>query len=145
MAKIVIIRIRGMIGVRRQIRETLDMLRLRKKFSCVVIEESKENNGMLRKVQTHVSYGKIDGETLKLLIIKRGRKKGNKPVELAGKQLEAINEFLENKKKLQDLEIKPFFRLHPPKGGFKKSTKLLYPKGLLGNNPQINDLVKRML
>jgi len=35
--------------------------------------------------------------------------------------------------------------LQPPRGGFKKSTKSLYPRGVLGENKGINDLVRRML
>ncbi|MGC9309895.1 MAG: uL30 family ribosomal protein [Candidatus Nanoarchaeia archaeon] len=35
--------------------------------------------------------------------------------------------------------------LHPPRGGFKKSTKLEYPKGILGKNKDINKLIERML
>jgi ribosomal protein L30/L7E len=35
--------------------------------------------------------------------------------------------------------------LHPPVGGFKKTTKERYPKGIRGNNPNIVKIVERML
>lgn len=144
--KIAVIRIRGLVGVRKQIQDTLYKLRLRRKFVCVIVDDTKEIKGMLKKVQNYVAYGEIDKETLKNLIMKRGRKPGNKPLEIGGKKLdEFVEEFLQGKKKLQDLGIKPFFRLHPPRHGFKKSIKLLYPKGVLGYNPKINELIQRML
>ena len=50
----------------------------------------------------------------------------------------------ENKKSYWALDLKPFFRLHPPRGGIK--SKIHFPKGVLGNNKEkINDLVERML
>jgi len=146
MKKIAIIRIRGLVGVRKKIKDTLNMLRLRKKFVCVILDETKENIGMIKLVQTFVAYGEIDKETLKALIMSRGRFPGDKIVNFAGSNLEnVLNDFLDGKKKLKDIGIKPFFRLHPPKGGFKKSTKLLWPNGVLGKNPKINELIIKML
>jgi hypothetical protein len=47
-------------------------------------------------------------------------------------------------KKLDELGIKPFFRLHPPRKGIK--SKLQYPKGVLGNHQdKIQELLGRML
>ena len=61
-------------------------------------------------------------------------------------KIKMAEEFLSGRieKKLQDLNIKPFFRLHPPRGGI--NSKKHFPKGVLGNNKeQINDLIMRML
>ena len=45
---------------------------------------------------------------------------------------------------VEELNMKPFFRLHPPRGGI--NAKIHFPKGVLGNNKEkINDLIKRML
>ena len=55
-----------------------------------------------------------------------------------------IVEELEKGKKYEELNLKPFFRLHPPRKGIK--SKLHFPKGVLGDNKEkINELVKRML
>jgi ribosomal protein L30/L7E len=35
--------------------------------------------------------------------------------------------------------------LHPPRGGFKKSTKDRYPQGIRGKNPEIAKFAGRML
>ncbi|MCS7134499.1 MAG: 50S ribosomal protein L30 [Candidatus Pacearchaeota archaeon] len=144
--KIAAIRIRGIIGVRKQIEDTLNKLRLRKKFVCVILDDRPEILGMLKKVQNYIAYGPINKETLKLLLMERARMPGNKKITIAGKNLENfLEEFLSGRKKLQDLGIKPFFRLHPPRGGFKKSIKLMYPKGILGYNKEINELIRRMI
>lgn len=119
MKKICIIRIRGQIGLNKKVKETLDRLRLRRKYSCIVITPTKEQEGMLKKIKNFVAFGEINEETYKKLKEKRGKKdvKGN---------------------------LKPFFRLHPPRRGIK--SKLHFPKGVLGNHKEkINELIKRML
>ena len=51
-----------------------------------------------------------------------------------------------NKKDLSDLGLKPFFRLHPPRGGIESKKHFGVGKGVLGDNKKnINTLVKRML
>ena len=147
MKKIVIIRIRGTVNVPKYINQSLDYLRLRQKFICIVIEDNKENLGRIKAVKDYVAFGEIDEETLRALILKRGKKGGDKPVEMAGKVIDDfVKSFMEGKANFEDLKIKSFFRLHPPIGGFKKSIKMAFPKGVLGNqNKAINQLVKRML
>ena len=138
MAKIVVIRISGKIGIPKEEENILYSLRLRKKYSCILLKDKK----ILEKVKRRVAFGEIDNDTLKLLISKRARKPGNKPVQEGA---DAIIKKLEEGKNLQEIGIKPFFRLAPPKGGFKKGTRLMYPKGILGENEKINELVRRML
>ena len=141
---IAIIRIKGKIGINRDVNETLDRLRLRKKYACVILNESAEIAGMLKKVRNFVAYGKIDAGTLKELIEKRGKLQGkNKEKTEIGKIAGEIMN-AEKPKKLGEYGLKPFFSLHPPRGGIK--SKLHYPKGVLGDNKEkINELIKRML
>ena len=55
-----------------------------------------------------------------------------------------VVEELEKGKKYEELNLKPFFRLHPPRKGIK--SKFHFPKGVLGNNKdKINELMERML
>ena len=140
MTKIIAIRMRGRIGLTQDVIKTLDILKLRKKFSCVILDDKPEIRGMLKKVQNYISYGLIKEETLKKLLLKRAKPKIEKE-----KVDKFVKEFIEGKKRLKDLGIKPFFSLHPPRGGFKKKTKKLFPEGILGKNEKINDFVVRML
>ena len=139
---IAVIRITGDVKIREEIRGTLFRLRLRKKYTCVLInEEDKNQKGMLKKVYDFVAFGEIDKQTLVRLIEKRAQiiEKKNKinPEKTAEEILKG--------KKLEDLGIKPYFRLHPPRGGLK-SAKLKFPKGVLGNHKdKINKLIEKML
>ncbi len=136
--KIAMIRIRGLVNVERKTEDTLEYLRLRRKNACVVVENKQEILGMIKKVVNYVAFGEIDKETLKLLLERRAVPK----IKIDDKK---IDEFLAGKITLKQLGIKPFFRLHPPRGGFK-STKLPYPRGVLGNHrKEINKLIVKML
>jgi len=147
MAKIIVIRIRGSVDLPEKVKDTLYLLRLRKKFVAVMLEKNKENMGMISKVKDYVAFGDVDSETIKQLLMKRAKKQGDKPIEIGGKMLdEFAKKFLENKVNLDEIKVKPFFRLHPPIGGFKKSISLPYPKGVLGDHgDKIKDLIIKML
>ncbi len=135
-----VIRIRGEVGLNRDIVETLNRLRLRKKYSCVVFEPTEIKLGMLKKVKNFVAWGKLSDEILEKLVESRG-KLIDKAKKLKVKQ---IVEGIKSGKKYSDLNMKPFFRLHPPRGGIK--SKIHFPKGVLGNHKEkINELVERML
>ena len=55
-----------------------------------------------------------------------------------------IVEEIKKGKKFEELNLKPFFRLHSPRKGIK--SKLHYPKGVLGDHKdKINELLIRML
>ena len=53
---IAVIRIRGLVGVRKDMERTLDLLKLKKKYSCVLVENKREIAGMLEKVKSFISY-----------------------------------------------------------------------------------------
>ena len=137
---ILVIRIGGMVKVRKDIAKTLDRLRLRRKYTAVLVNENKNSMGMIDKVKHVVAYGYIEKDTLIKLIKERGQVIGkNKNIDF-----EKIADNLIKEKSLIELGLKPFFRLHPPRKGIK--SKLQYPKGVLGNNKKdINKLVERML
>lgn len=114
---IAIIRIAGQVGIEKSVAETLHRLRLRRKYACVVLEKpSKEELGMLRKVENFVAYGEISEEMFKKLKEARGK------------------------------EGKKFFRLHPPRKGIDAKKHFGVGKGVLGNHKdQIDKLIERML
>lgn len=146
--KIALIKIRGEIDASGEERRTLDILRLKRKHVCVLIDNKPELLGMIEKIKKFICYGEIDPETLKELIEKRGRTIGkSSQVKMPSDKIaDFINKFISGNAKLKDLGIKPFFRLSPPRGGFRKSIKLFWPQGSLGNRGKsINELIRRML
>ncbi|ENN96562.1 50S ribosomal protein L30P [Methanocaldococcus villosus KIN24-T80] len=150
-----VIRVRGRIGVRGDIADTLKMLRLHKVNHCVIIPETDTYKGMLRKAKDYITWGEINKETLKKLILKRGRLPGNKRVneeiikELTGMDIDELCEKIINGEiKIKDLPIKPVFRLHPPKRGWERRgiKKHFKEGGALGyRGEKINELLERMM
>ena len=105
-----------------------------------MIKDNKENRSLLEKVRNFVAYGEINPETLEKLIDKRA-------VGLKGKKFDAKTVIAGLAKKgAEEVGIKPFFRLHPPRGGIDAKLHAGIRKGVLGNNKEaINQLVERML
>jgi len=151
---IAVVRIKGKVGVNRDVEKTLHLLRLRKKHACVVLPKTDEVIGMLDKVQHFVTWGEINEETLSELLKKRGRIAGNKRLtddylkEKIGKDIsEFAKEVISGKTKLKDVPgVKPFFRLKPPTKGFKDLKKPFSMGGDYGyRGEHINELLKRMI
>lgn len=154
--RIAVVRIKGNINLNRNIKSTLQMLRLYKVNSCVVIPNRPTYVGMLKKVKDFITWGEIDGETFKDLLLKRGKIVGNKNLsaDYLKEKLKCtvesfVTDFMNFKKELIDVPgLKPFFKLSPPRKGFeRKGTKVPFSMGgVLGyRKEKINDLVKRML
>lgn len=139
---ILVIRISGQVNISDKVKETLRRLNLRRKYSAVLLHPNNENLKLLKKIRDYVSYGEIDKATLAELISKRARPlEKNKKVEA-----EKIIPELE-KKSLKSLGFRPFFRLHPPRGGIDSKKHFgVTKKAVLGDNKnKINELLRRML
>src|SRR3989344_4756368 len=70
----VVIRISGMVDVKQKMAETLDRLRLRRKYAAVLLSENPNNDKILKRVRNFVAYGRITEENLIKLIELRGQK-----------------------------------------------------------------------
>jgi len=153
--RIAVIRIRGRTGVRRPIRETLSLLRLHRVNHLVIVDDRPSYKGMLKKCEHYVTYGELDKETFKELLLKRGRLKGNKRLTedyiKENTNFSSLDEFVDKffnfEADLTDIpDLKPVFRLHPPRKGFKSIKKHFKNKGDLGYRGEaINELIKRMM
>jgi len=72
--KVAVILVRGMVKVNKEIKDTLYMLKLRKKNCCVVLNKTESMAGMLNKVRYYVTWGAVTDEMIKKLKEKRGEK-----------------------------------------------------------------------
>lgn len=118
---IAVIRIRGQVKLKNEIAETFRRLNLPRKFSCIFIDEKDSvKMGMLTKINQYVIYGTVTDAVMKKVMDKREH------VTKDGKK-------------------KGFCRLHPPIGGFRKSTKMARPKGVLGKDDDIAKLLEKMI
>jgi len=146
-----IVRLRGEVNTRPEIRDTLDMLRISRINHCVVVKEDPHYRGMIQKVKDYVAWGKIDENTLAMLLEKRGRLSGNRRLTeqfMKEKGYASVKELAEavntGTVSLKDLGIKPVFRLHPARKGLKGTKKTARQGGDLGFRDDIADLIVRM-
>ncbi|MEM2637064.1 MAG: 50S ribosomal protein L30 [Candidatus Korarchaeota archaeon] len=149
MSVFVIVRLKGDANLRRDTVHTLKLLGLHKVNHAVIRANSPSIAGMLQKAKDAIAWGEIDKETLKNLVLKRGRSSGNKKVDeeyFKSKNLsldQFLDEILSGKKKLTDYGIKPVFRLHPTyidkKRPFSNGGDLGY------HGDKINILINKML
>lgn len=150
-----VVRVRGTVNIKPDIKKTLQLLRLTRANHCVLLEENVVNKGMLQIVKDYTTWGEINKETLMKLLSTRGRLVGDKPLseEYLKKgapyhTFEKLSEaLLENKVKIKDIpEVKPVFRLNPPKKGHRTVKRSFVNKGSLGYRKEhINPLIERML
>ena len=70
-----VIRVRGSVNVREDIKDTLKMLRLNRVNHLVFLPENDSYAGMLQKVKDYVTWGEIKPETLAKIIIRRGSRR----------------------------------------------------------------------
>lgn len=155
--RIAIVRIRGNVHVRKDIKDTMKHLNLNHINNCVIIDTRDQYNGMINKVNDYVTWGEINIRTFKKLLTKRGRLVGDKNLDdeyLKEKtNCKSLNEFSEAFMKfdveLKEIpELKPVFRLNPPKKGHERGgiKKPYIEGGALGyRGDKINKLIERMI
>ncbi len=154
--RIAVIRIKGSIGLNREIVDTFKLLRLYKKNYCIVIENTPFYIGMLEKIKYCTTWGEMNEETFQSLLEKRGKLAGKKSLtQQYLKQKTDLDfnsftkEFFSFKKNLKDIPgLKLFFRLSPPRKGFeRKGVKVPFSQGgVLGyRKDRINELIMRMI
>jgi len=151
-----VIRIRGRVDIKPDIRYTLDMLHIRRKFWATIVPLTPSYRGMLHKVKDYTTYGEISRDTLIELLRNRGElTNGGKLTDdwlRENTEFSTIEELadalISGKMRLHKLEwLKPYFRLTPPKGGFKRTTKRAWTDGgeLGYRGDEINKLLRRMI
>jgi large subunit ribosomal protein L30 len=148
-----VIRIKGTVNISHWANTTLNSLNLNKKFHATILPQNEETLGMLRKVKDIVAWSVADVGIIKELLEKRGRKSGSRlfassdlPKEYSSMD-ELAGAIANNIVRLSKIEnIKPWFALNPPRGGFKRKTKKQYSQnGILGEDKDLIDLARRML
>lgn len=151
----VVIRVRGIPDVNRDIAHTMDLLGLNRVNHAVVVPEADSIKGMLQKAKDYVTWGEVDQETLAAMIRARGRVAGDDSV--TDDYLKERSEFatvedmakaiIENDYRMKDVDgAKPVFRLHPPVKGYEGNKRSFQNGGALGyRGAKINDLINRML
>jgi len=155
---ILAVRIRGTATDNPDIRKTMETLKMESTFRARLLENSPSTMGMLRAAKNLVAWGQVNPEVLEHLLRKRAEREGNKEFD------DEFAKVFFKKENIADLAtsvgageigvkalwlagVKPRFRLHPPRGGFKRSTRRAATDGgeLGYRGEDINRLVKRMI
>ena len=149
------VRVRGTVNINPDIKKTLQLLNLSKANHCVLLEENPSIKGMLQVTKDYVTWGEIDKDVLLKLINARGKLEGDK--ELTDDYLKSSISYgsidklsqaiIDNKFKYRDIpNVKPIFRLSPPKKGYEGIKRSFVNKGALGyRGKEINKLIQRMI
>jgi ribosomal protein L30/L7E len=112
---IAVVRIAGQVKNKKKDNETLKRLKMNKKFSCVLVDEKD--------------------------VIRMGMVNAVSHMVAFGKVDDAFVKELKAVRK----DTAGVFFLHPPRGGFKKSSKVATPKGILGEHDDFVKFIGRML
>ncbi len=149
------IRVRGVSSLSYEIRDTLKMLHLTRNCHATLIDDRPSYVGMLKKAQNCLVWGEISKENVTLLLKKRGRLVGDESLtneyakEVGYKSLDDLAEATYNLVVEYNslLKVKPVFRLHPPKKGFKGKVKRSYVAGGVTGyrGDAVNSLIERMV
>ena len=149
-----VVQVRGVVNTRREIKDTLKMLRLHHINHCVLIPETPAYMGMIRKVKDYVAYGVAEADVLATVLESRGRLTAYEKLTDAyvkeNSQYADIESFAKaicaGEAEITDLPgLKPVLRLHPPRKGYKSIKRTYQQGGALGNyGAEINGLVYRM-
>ena len=150
-----VIRVRGHRKINHDIEDTMCMLRLTRVNHCVIIPENDCMKGMLQKAKDFITWGEVSPETLTKMIKARGRLMGDKPIDDSyvgsNSPFASVDAFAQSvvndETKYADLkDVKPIFRLHPPRQGYEAVKKDLKTHGSLGyRGDKINALIEKML
>jgi large subunit ribosomal protein L30 len=149
-----IVQVRGVVNTRRDIKDTLKMLRLHHINHCVFVADTPENLGMIRKVKDYVAYGELDEGTIMTLLETRGKVTGDialtdeyvREHSAYGSIAEFAKALSSGNARLTDMPgMKPVLRLHPPRKGYKTIKRTFPQGGALGYyGTEINTLLYKM-
>lgn len=149
------VRVRGTVNINPDIKKTLQLLNLTRANHCVLLEEKPSIKGMLQVAKDYLTWGEIEKGILTNLITLRGKLEGDKGLtedylksatsyNTIDKLSQAI---IDNKFKYKEIpNVKPIFRLSPPKKGYEGIKKSFTNKGALGyRGKEINKLIEKMI
>lgn len=151
-----VVRVRGTIKVKPDIKETMRLLRLNQVNHCILIPDTPEYKGMLQKAKDYITWGEIDKTSAEKLFKERARLKGGSSID---------NAFIKKNTSFKDIKelaaavsdekfdhktidgLNPVFRLAPPvKGGYEGVKRSYAAGGALGyRGKEINKLLQRMI
>ena len=154
MGLLLVVNIHGAINSAAPVRKALGELKVIRKFSASVVTDDPTTVGMLKLCKDRLAWSPIEADFLATLLEKRGMVSSTSVLDQASlkklgykKHRDLAAKMVKDQVRLSEVEgVKPFFRLAPPRGGFKQSMRRQFTqRGMLGSNPKLEEIVKRMV
>jgi large subunit ribosomal protein L30 len=156
LGKLLVVNLHGQINVPRGTRETLVQLGLGKRFSAAIVGDDPVSKGSVHLCKDYVAWAPIDEELLTAILKSKGKVSNSKVLDEEALKAMGFKTHAELAQAIITAEdtdrlssikgMKPFFGLSPPKGGFRRSSRRQFREGgILGENPQLAEIVRRMI
>ena len=154
MGLVLVVNLHGSINSPTPVRKALRELWVAKRFSASVVTDDPATVGMLRLCKDYVAWSPVDQGLLVDLLRKRGMASSARALDGAslkalgyGAHEELAAKMFKDQVRLSAVDgVLTFFRLAPPRGGFKLSLRRQSSEGgVLGSNPKLEGIVRRML
>jgi len=154
MGLLLVVNLHGAINSSAAVREALGQLKVIRKFSASVVGDDPPTVGMLKLCKDYVAWSTVDAQFLTELLEKKGMASTTRPLDAAAlkelgfkKHGDIAQKMVKEQLRMSAVDgLVPYFRLPPPRGGFKRSLRRQYTeKGTLGANPNLQEIVRRML
>jgi large subunit ribosomal protein L30 len=152
---LLVVNMRGLVNTRRPVRATLEQLKLLRRFNATIVPDNKVYRGMLSLAKEHLAWCELDSSTAESLLAKRAEKSNGVRANEGMLKEAGYSSFKEfalalsaGKVSLNEnkLGFRQFFRLSPPRGGFKRSIRRQYGEGgILGPNKELARIVDKMI
>ena len=154
MALILVLNIHGAINSSSGVRKAMTEMKVARRFSASVVSDDPVTVGALKLCKDYVAWTDVDKETLSMLLEKRGMVSTTKRLDAPA--LKALgfkdhsgmaDKMMKDGTRMSAIEgLTPYFRLAPPKGGFKTTLRRQFSeKGVLGMNPRLGEIIRRMV
>ncbi|MEM3671480.1 MAG: uL30 family ribosomal protein, partial [Thermoprotei archaeon] len=148
-----VIRTRGTVKVPRNVKVTLERMKLNRRHSMLIQYDSPTLRGMIKAAEPYLAWGEVDRELLVNLLSKRGRFRGGRRLgadELKLLGCSTIEELADSILEKGELKkhvangLSNVFGLTPPSGGFKADLhRPASQKGVWGAHEHLTPLVAR--
>jgi large subunit ribosomal protein L30 len=155
LGKLIVVNLHGLINVPTGTRTTLTELGIGRRFAATVVGDDAVSKGAVHLCKDYVAWSPLDADLLTALLKARGKVSNSRVLDQEALQglgfkshAELANAIMtdESPGRLASKGLKPFFGLSPPRGGFKRSSRRQFREGgILGENPQLAAIVKRMI
>ena len=154
MKLLLVVNIHGAINSSSGVRKAMTEMKVIRKYTASVVTDDATTVGMLKLCKGYLAWAQADLELVSLLLKKRGMVSESRSLDPASVKALGYKDHDDMAEKMFKAGVRlsalrgvrPFFRLAPPRGGFRTSTRRQFgERGTLGPNPNLPEIVRRML